>query len=457
MQQGLGGESGTRDEDPCDEDKTRILVLFTESAENTGLNPNATAEQSIVNLQGIWVNSNIDFSSKVELAGVLSYNFTETQSIDADLTAISVDNQVNTWRDLFNADIVVVFTDGDYGNHVGRADVLLDNNNIVPDEDHFICIVQIEHAVSSYFVFTHEVAHIFGANHGTQFHAPDTYANGLEKKICNPEYNPSCYWSLGLLNPQWVGTIMRSPWENDDKHTRIDYFSNPNVYYQEEKIGDEDDEDNHRKLNEEYEFVSGYREDISTVLSVGIAIDVPPPCEEVATADASVICGTAPFNYQWKKSTNGGVSYTTISGATSSSYVLEDLIGDKSYCVQVVVTDANSQTASSTECFFVPNCCDNCPEKLSLVNHDSSTFRVSLTPTLGTGKILLTIDNQIQETSFSCRIVSLLGREIQSINSKVAVGTTSFPITLNASSGIYYLQIVSAEFVKSIPFIISEP
>ncbi len=450
--------AGTRDEDVCDEDKTRILVLFTDAAENTGLNPQSTAEQSIINLQSVWVNSDIDFSSKVELAGVISYtNFTETEDIEADLNLISADNQVNSWRDQFNADIVVVFTDGDYGNDIGRADALLDNNNsIIPDQDHFICIVQIEHAVSNYFLFTHEVGHIFGANHSINV-APDSYANGLEVKICNPEFNPACYWSLGIDNKQWVGTIMYSPWENDEKHTKIDYFSNPYREYKGELIGDDDDEDNHRKLNEEYELVSGFREDISTILSASIIVDVPAPCFEEAYADASVICGAPPYTYQWKKSTNGGISYTTISGATSSSYVVEDLIADKSYCLEVVVTDANSQTASTQECFFVPDCCDNCPLKLSAINEESDLFKVSLAPTLGTGKMLLTIDNQVQERTFSCRIVSLIGGEIKTLNSKVEVGTNSFPITLDVSSGIYYLQIVSAEFVKTIPFVISEP
>ncbi|MBK6484153.1 MAG: T9SS type A sorting domain-containing protein [Chitinophagaceae bacterium] len=67
----------------------------------------------------------------------------------------------------------------------------------------------------------------------------------------------------------------------------------------------------------------------------------------------------------------------------------------------------------------------------------------------------MSIDNSFDERSFSYRIVSLLGQVLQAKNEKAESGSNSFPITVNSSGGIYYLQIVSAEFVESIPFIIS--
>lgn len=447
-------EGDNREEEPCDEDKLRILVLYTQKAEDSGFDPISTAEQSIVSLQGIWVNSQIYYSNKVELAGVIPYyTYTEGTSIELYLLDVEGDGQLSTWRDLYDADLLVILTYGQFGDDVGLNNSKTVNNVIVPDKNLFLSVLEIDYAVSTYFVFAHEVGHSFGANHG--YYENNSYGNGLKQLICNTEYNPECWWSGIILHRRWVATVMYAPWINKKKQNKIDYFSNPDLEYQGEKIGEEDEADNHRKLIDEYEYVSGYMPDISTTLMPSIVVDVPPPCEEDAYADGSVICGTPPYSYQWKKSTNGGVSFTTIAGATSSSYAYENLVDNKTYCLQLIVTDANNETASIIECFFVPDCCNACQEKLSLANRESNNFKVSLTPTLGTGKMLLRIDNADQETSFSGHIVSLLGQEIQTMNFKMDAGTTSFPITVNVASGIYYLQIVSAGFVKTVPFVIS--
>lgn len=447
-------EGEQREEDPCDEDKLRILVLYTEKAEESGLDPIATAEQSIVSLLGIWQNSEIYYSSKVELAGVIPYyTYTEGLSIELYLDDVVGDSQLSTWRNEYDADLVVILTYGEWDIEVGLNSSKVVGYTVIPEKEKFISVLEINYAVSAYFVFTHEVGHSFGANHG--YFENDSYGNGMECLICNKEYNPDCFWTGGINHRRFFGTVMYSPWINTKKKHRIDYFSNPDLEYQGEHIGIEDDRDNARQLRDQYEWVSGYIPDISTTLSASIIVDVPPPCEDGAYAEATAICGTPPYSYQWKKSTNGGISFTTISGATSSSYAYENLVDNKSYCLQVIVTDANIETASTTECFFVPNCCDDCELKTSSINADSNIFRASLTPTLGTGKILLSIDNSFDERAFSYRIVSLLGQVLQAKNEKAESGSNSFPITVNSSGGIYYLQIVSAEFVESIPFIIS--
>ncbi|MDR3678342.1 MAG: gliding motility-associated C-terminal domain-containing protein [Flavipsychrobacter sp.] len=74
------------------------------------------------------------------------------------------------------------------------------------------------------------------------------------------------------------------------------------------------------------------------------------------TFNSSVASGTTPFAYQWQQSTNGGSTFTNISGATSASYTIASpAASQNSYQFRVVVSGTGACTAGSNSNAVVLN------------------------------------------------------------------------------------------------------
>jgi hypothetical protein len=59
--------------------------------------------------------------------------------------------------------------------------------------------------------------------------------------------------------------------------------------------------------------------------------------------------GTAPYTYQWRRSTTSGSGYANVAGATSTSLVDTGLTSGTTYFYQCVATDALSATVTSNQ------------------------------------------------------------------------------------------------------------
>ncbi|MCH7525098.1 MAG: hypothetical protein IIC74_08830 [Bacteroidetes bacterium] len=177
----------------------RVLVLFTSAATATGMNMTDLANTA----RGQWVTAQINSNvqSNLEIAGVVSLNFVETPDISDDITNLRNNITAQQLRDQFEADIVLLFTDGNYGYGGVVAD-------IGPVEDDAYAIVEVANATST-ITFAHETAHLFGARHDSDPTPGDAHGHG---------------WKTGWIFTKKYGSIMR---DRESGRKRVLHFSNP--------------------------------------------------------------------------------------------------------------------------------------------------------------------------------------------------------------------------------------
>ncbi len=163
-------------------------------------------------------------------------------------------DEVHTWRDAYGADVVVLLEETDFTGGLGW---LLNNSSGSPG--YAFSLTRVQQASRTYTVI-HEIGHNMGAHHHkeqTTQPGPTSWWNWTENE-----------WSAGW---RWTGTdngkyCSVMTYESGDyfsdgvKHTRVPYFSDPNISYQGMPTGDAVDADNARTLREMKTVVSNYRE-----------------------------------------------------------------------------------------------------------------------------------------------------------------------------------------------------
>lgn len=154
----------------CNLANVRILVLYTQKAEDTGISPSYAANMGKMHLENGLGNSQIGQAATFTIAGIEKHNsFNETNDILYDLNLFT--NSASQLRQNYYADLVILLTDGDYNvtlnNPVaGKASSV---NSAANPSDAF-AIVEIEFAVSG--TFAHETGHLLGCGHQDGFDPP---------------------------------------------------------------------------------------------------------------------------------------------------------------------------------------------------------------------------------------------------------------------------------------------
>lgn len=146
----------------CVARQVRVLVLSTQRARATGLDPRGIANTAIADFNRIQSNSAVNGRINLVLAGVHGINFDETiQDIVADVNRLAdpTNNEVRNLRAQFSADLVVLLADQDYGGGI-RGIV----RAIGPDFNTAFSVVRIRDAVG-FYTFAHEIGHLYGAQH----------------------------------------------------------------------------------------------------------------------------------------------------------------------------------------------------------------------------------------------------------------------------------------------------
>jgi hypothetical protein len=156
-------------------------------------------------------------------------------------------DDVHTWRNQYGADLVVLFT---YVNDVGGIAWLLNTTSGEPE--YGFSITRVQQASWTYTTI-HEMGHNMGCHH---------------HKEQNTQPGPGLFsYSAGW---RWIGTdngkycsVMTYEsgqyFADGQTHTRVGYFSNPDIVYQGVATGDAADGDNARTIREVKDVVSTYR------------------------------------------------------------------------------------------------------------------------------------------------------------------------------------------------------
>ncbi len=398
----------------------RVLVLFTPAAENTGRNINDVVDASMGQFLTASINSSIQAS--LQLAGVVRFNFNESNDIWGDVQNLRNNIFAQQLRNNFEADLVVLLTDGPYGNYYGVVSA------IGPDEDDAYTIVEIDQATAS-MTFAHEVGHLFGCRHENDPTPGDAHGYGFK---------------TGSIFKKKRGTIMHTL---ESGRTQVLHFSNPYRTYDGVATGQLNVAFNSRVINVNSRIVCDFRftaPDMSTnIYGPGSAND-----GDRLNFTSSVSNGTSPYSYRWQVDIGGG--YYTAGTSSSLTYTMPT---DKDLRLRLAVTDANGNTA--TDDHFVRNLfedggpCEICP---SIGEEDPEVTENSFLLFPNPAEEVVNITYQlVNESNVSLSLIDISGKIIEQVNYQELKGTHELELDLSdIDRGVYIINFKANNFSKAI-------
>lgn len=302
----------------------RVLVLYTDAANNAVANINNTASLAVTQMNDALSNSAVNSNLYMSLAGVERIAFTENRNdVEGDVANLSTNLTAQNLRNTHQADLVVLLTDGNYQlNYYGQLyDVYGIVRNIGPSIAEAYAIVEADQATPKY-VFAHETGHLFGGRHHND--PTGTYEHGYH-----------------FLTGVWPFRKDRTTIMYANPGDYILHYSNPDVEYKNKKTGTTSTNDVARKLRTEAYVVENFRP-YTPPLSVYISGPTKGNNSGTYTWTANVSSGVSPYTYVWHYSLDG-YNYTGTLGTSSS--ITAPLPLDNDLFLRVTVTSSDGQTA----------------------------------------------------------------------------------------------------------------
>lgn len=422
----------------CEVVITRVLVLFTAAAQSAEPNIQARANLAISQINSAFANSQVfGVGTQVVLAGVQSLSFTETSNntpdnnILTDIQALATNTTAQSLRNQYNADLVVLFTNGNYGTIFGIV------HNIGPVFNSGFTIVQANASTGGRLTFAHEVAHLFGGLHDDD--PTHGFAHGF-----------TFHTGFLGLGPKRFTTMARLP----KNKTRLSHYSNPNVSFIGKATGTSSSNDNARQIRNAAPTVgSFFTETSGIVVSFSENNTNVEECSGgTLQVSASVSCGTPNYSYVWYRSTNN-INWTQIGTGTSLNIAIAPAPssgGIKTTFYRVVVTDATGTSVIKNGSYTVycePEPCPGCPQR---IGQFALTERLNIYPNPSEGEINLTLRNDL-DGIVNIEVLDMNGKTVLSIdNSYHTAGKLAYNLTsTKLSSGVYLIKASGQNFTAA--------
>ncbi len=270
----------------------QVLVLYTpEAVSTTGVNINDLAANCISQFNNTIYRSNVPYQAVVELAGVVQFGVTLSQSMETDVGDLITNPNANSLRTQYKADLVIIITqDHPDPSLAGYAGTL------TLEDAKSYAMVEVQKAQSDK-AFAHELGHLFGCRHRHLYdNNPPQYAHAYRFRIGLPAVGPFCK------------TLMTSSPDPD----KLENFSNPNVSVSNKPTGTAANEDNARRVSETWPTVKAFEPEPNVLWGY---VDGPGAgvVYSYYTWEAVTACGNAPFSYEWRTSTDG-FSWSGVKG-----------------------------------------------------------------------------------------------------------------------------------------------
>lgn len=309
-----------------------VLVAFTQAAANKSSDEllDAIAAASFTNQ--VYGNSGVNSTLRVSGTAVVPYS--ESGWIPDDLTALKLTSdgrmdELHSLRDATNSDIVVLIADY-VGGFNGAAYGAIYTSD--PDGNAF-AVVAYEDMLTG--TFPHEVGHVHGADHNVEnstWTFEYEFAHG--KRRSRPFGCP-----VFICGSSWR-TVM-----SYGDQRRIPYFSDPDLTYDGQTIGDATTEDNVRTHRLENSTVAAFRAAPAPPLSASLSGPPSVPAFSFGTWRATVNGGSNPSHtYTWSRGPSlSNLAVVQNGGRTYSASVTAD-----DFYLRFNVVNGAGETASST-------------------------------------------------------------------------------------------------------------
>ena len=333
----------------------RVLVLFTQAAEDTGMDMVSLANSVRADWLTAQANSNV--YPTLQIAGVVELDFDENgpnnnRIIEQDLVALETDLTAQQLRDQHEADIVILITDGDYPGVAGIAYRGL-------NEALAYGIVQAGNATGT-STFVHEVGHIFGARHEIEDDPTPGENHGYSWDARGGGWPVRARIERGsIMHTQELGVF------------RVLHWSNPFIQNGGNPTGELGTAWVANMLNQNGTIVCDFR-----INPPSVAIYGPGTAEggDVISFTSGVSQGNSPYTYKWEADIGGG--FFTAGRSTSLNVTMPT---NSDLEVRLTVTDADGRV--NTDTHFVMNTyygggCTICPDlfgydvNVSKIDHD---------------------------------------------------------------------------------------
>ncbi|QRR02704.1 M12 family metallo-peptidase [Dyadobacter sandarakinus] len=276
---------------PCQEVPTpRILVLYTPKALALVSSPAelaSYADLSLAQFKSAIYNSGISSVAIPTIVGLAPINFVEDHnSLKDDILKLCTDPAAKNLRNQYQADLVIMYTDGMYGNGLARGA----SKTQTLKSDSSYSIVELW-CTTSRKTFAHELGHLYGCRHDEDDSAQPTYAKGYNIKN-----------GLGIVTDR---TLMVAKNISDNQaQTRLLNFSNPNIQVSGRATGTAN-ENNALRVSQSASIIAGFRPNPPPhpVAYVDGPTYVTSP--GIKSYEVSYSCGVGSYSIVWDYSYDG--------------------------------------------------------------------------------------------------------------------------------------------------------
>jgi hypothetical protein len=397
----------------------RILVLFTPNAADAVPNISDMAELSVQQINTALANSSVD-NLRVSLAGVQQLNFNETSDITSDVKNLANNYTAQTHRNNFEADVVILFTNGNYGSTFGIV------ADIGPINALAYGIVQAN-AAAGRFTFAHEFAHLVGARHDNDPNHP--YAHGHNFLTGT---SPFQITRRTILNTLPAG------------ESRILFFSNPDIRFENVPTGT-NERNNARQLREQGHTVADFR-------NLTLRISGPRYGDNSGTYTWEALVSNyvnAPYSYLWEYS----YDQSRYSWFGNTQSVTRQLPYDRDLYLRCTVTDVNGRIATAHH-FTSNNSGDDCI-KCTMDEGESPSYVIYPNPSADIIHILFETGDE--NTPISLFLYDLTGSiKLSKQLSNLEAGSHNHTIDVSdLRAGVYVLYLQTGSGVKTKRLMIS--
>lgn len=302
---------------PLDPANVDVMIVYTPAAKSWAGGTSGIANiiaQAMEKAQLALDNSDTSMTLTLVHSAEVTYTESGTASTDLDrltYTAEGYMDQVHTWRDMYKADLVQLFA---VESNVGGIGWQLYSTS--GDPAYAFSLVRVQQAGWTY-TSIHEMGHNMGCHHHKEQNVQP--GPGLSN------YSAGWRW-IGTNSGKYCSIMTYEEGEyfsDGQTHTRVAYFSNPDILHQGVATGDAADGDNARTLREIKHVIASYRIPTGSLqvdLSPQGAIDVGAQWRRVGTStwynseavEEFVSIGTHTIEFKdtpgWAKPDNQAVS-----------------------------------------------------------------------------------------------------------------------------------------------------